>query len=295
MKRAMDITRPHGHTTVDVGFADERGRVLCADSMSYFDSSVQAADVLVCGSFAGAAIAEQLGLCWGPRALIAHACGVGKNEAGISGLAFCQQRGVPMAAVETMSARISDGRSVYETGIIGHANDVARALGVAVSQPAHEAARLMLNAPPGHRLVSDVTDKKLYPLHEGDGGGIFAIWNPLLLAHEGPRPKDVFCIALHSGKVMAEWSSAIQPKGVIGNDGGFGKDRSGVAGLAALEQQDIAAAAVAAMSARIGDCLSTYHDGEISAANGIATDLGIRPGMPAHIAARLMLGNAKRS
>lgn len=289
MPRVKDIPRPGGPRPVDIGHEDPRGRVLVADSMSYFDARVRATDVLVCGSFAGARIADQLGLCWGPRALIGHACGVGKDDAGISGLEFCESLGVPMAAVETMSARVSDGRSVYDSGCIGHANAAARALGMRVGQPTAEAARLMLEAKPGTPSAVDLTDSRVHSLHQGAQGAILAVWNPLVLLADGPRPDDVLCIGLHSGKVMAEWSAAVAPKGVIGNDGGLGKDRSGVAGLEPLQADGIAAASVAAMSARIGDCLSTYEDGVISEANGIAQVLGVRRGIPARLAARLML------
>ncbi len=289
MTRAMDIPRPGGPKPLDLGYEDDRGRILVADSMSYFDARVLTTDVLVCGSFAGAEIADQLGLCWGPRALVAHACGVGKDEAGIGGLEFCQRRGISMAAVETMSARISDGRSVYDAGRIGHANAAARDLGVSVGQPTRDAARLMLNAPEGRPLESDHTDSREYPLYQGEKGGIFALWNLLLLVEKGQRPDDVFCLGVHSGKVMAEWSAPVAPKGVIANDGGFGKDHAGVSGLGMLEQDGIAAASVAAMSARIGDARSTYEDGEISAANDIARARGVREGMPAREAARFML------
>lgn len=292
MRPVRDVPRPGGPKPIEIGYADNRGRVLFADSMSYFDERVTPGDVLVCGSFAGAAIAEQLGLCWGPRALIGHACGIGKDEAAISGLDFCDRLDVPMAAVETMSARISDGASVYHSGSIGHVNRAAAALGVQVGQSTADAARLLLDAAPGRRVPGGVTDTRTYVLHEGGSGSILGVWNPLLLLEEGPRPDDVLCIALHSGKVMAEWSSAVAPKGVIGNDGGMGRDRSGVAGLEMLQQQGIAAASVAAMSARIGDCRSTYEDGEISATNELARERGVRDGMSAREAARLLLGQS---
>lgn len=291
MTRAKDIPRPGGAKPLDIGYQDDRGRVLVADSMSYYDERVQGTDVLVCGSFAGAEIADQLGLCWGPRALIAHACGVGKDDAGISGLALCQGLGIPMAAVDTMSARISRGRSVYEEGWISRANDAAQALGVLVGQPTREAAQLMLDATPGKPLPSDLTPNDIHVVHRGEQGVVYATWNVLLLLNQAPLSKDVVCVAMHSGKVMGEWSSAVAPKGVIGNDGGFGKDNTGIAGLAMLEEAGIAGAAVAAMSARIGDAESTYYDGEISAANGIARARGVKEGMPAREAARLMLEN----
>ena len=289
MPAIKDIARPGGPRPLHVGHSDQRGRVLVADSMSYYDSRVTSADVLVCGSFAGAHIVEQLGLCWGPRALIAHACGVGKDEAGISGLAVCQELGVPMAAVETMSARISDGRSVFESGVIGHVNEAAHALGVETGMSVERASLLMLDAPPGRPVETNLTDTQVRILHDDPQGRIIAVWNPLLLVEEGPHSQDVFCIGLHSGKVMAEWSSALEPRGVIANDGGFGRDSSGVAGLATLQDADIAGASVAAMSARIGDCVSTYADGVVSALNEIAHERGVREGMAARDAARLML------
>jgi hypothetical protein len=85
----------------------------------------------------------------------------------------------------------------------------------------------------------------------------------------------------------------MRPKGLIANDGGMGKDGSGIDGLAILQQAAIPAAAVAAMSARIGDARSTYHDGVISASNGAATACGVRPGMAASEAARLLLARPR--
>lgn len=278
---------------LDEAYSDARGRILLADSVSYCDERIRPLDVLVCGSFAGAEPIGGLGLPWGPRAVIAHACGVGKDGAGIGGLALCQRFGVPAAAIETMSARISDGRSAWD-GSIGHVNEAAAALGVAVGQPVREAAKRLLDAPPGRPLdVGEAIDNREYELSRGAEGGIYAIWNLLLLHGQAERPNDVFCIAAHSGKVMAERSVVMRPKGLIANDGGMGKDGSGIDGLAILQQAAIPAAAVAAMSARIGDARSTYHDGVISASNEAATACGVRPGMAASEAARLLLARPR--
>ena len=78
----------------------------------------------------------------------------------------------------------------------------------------------------------------------------------------------------------------IRPGAVIANDGGLGLDDSGVSGLATLQDAGVAAAAVAAMSARIGDALSTYHDGLVSTVNAHAAAAGVTAGMPARTAAR---------
>ena len=52
----------------------------------------------------------------------------------------------------------------------------------------------------------------------------------------------------------------------------------------------LAAVAVSSASARIGDALSTYHDGIVSTGNEPARAKGVTIGMKAAEAARLMLG-----
>ncbi len=63
------------------------------------------------------------------------------------------------------------------------------------------------------------------------------------------------------------------------NDAGIGA--AGVGRLPALDARGIAAAAVAADSARIGDGRSTYFDGVLTRVNRTAEAAGARPGMSA--------------
>ena len=65
------------------------------------------------------------------------------------------------------------------------------------------------------------------------------------------------------------------------NDAGIGIDEAGVTRLPALAARGIAAATVAAASARIGDARSTYEDGIVSRVNSRAVALGIAPGISA--------------
>ena len=65
------------------------------------------------------------------------------------------------------------------------------------------------------------------------------------------------------------------------NDAGIGIEEAGVTRLPALDARSIAAATVAAASARIGDARSTYEDGILSRVNARAAALGIAPGMSA--------------
>src|SRR5207249_9883332 len=83
---------------------------------------------------------------------------------------------------------------------------------------------------------------------------------------------------------------SVRPRVAIFNDGGVAPDGSGVSGLPVLDAAGVAAAAVGAMTARIGDPESTWHDGVVSFVNATARRLGVAPGQPAREAALLMLG-----
>ena len=54
--------------------------------------------------------------------------GGGKEEAGFARLPTLDARGIAAATVSAYSARIGDGRSTYDTGVLSRVNDVARRL-----------------------------------------------------------------------------------------------------------------------------------------------------------------------
>ncbi|MEI7465223.1 MAG: ATPase domain-containing protein, partial [Burkholderiales bacterium] len=62
------------------------------------------------------------------------------------------------------------------------------------------------------------------------------------------------------------------------NDAGIGVDEAGISRLPALEARGIAGGCVAADSARIGDAMSTWNDGVMSALNPLAASRGGRIG-----------------
>ena len=68
------------------------------------------------------------------------------------------------------------------------------------------------------------------------------------------------------------------PRFIAFNDAGRGIADAGVRRLPLLAAQGIAAVAVDAMTACIGDAVSTYETGLISVANEIAVGLGALPG-----------------
>jgi len=70
--------------------------------------------------------------------------GGGKDDAGVARLPVLDARGVAAAAVSCDTARIGDGRSTYDTGVITRLNDTARRLELKEGMSAREAvARLV--------------------------------------------------------------------------------------------------------------------------------------------------------
>ena len=70
--------------------------------------------------------------------------GGGKDDAGFARLPVLDDRGIAAATVSCQTARIGDGRSTYDTGVISRANAVARRLDLKEGMTAREAvARLV--------------------------------------------------------------------------------------------------------------------------------------------------------
>src|SRR4051812_500116 len=94
-------------------------------------------------------------------------------------------------------------------------------------------------------------------------------------------PADAGCLAVsgsHGGKSSARYAIAARPLLTVFNDAGVGKDQAGLAGLAMLQSEALAACTVGHASARIGEAGSTLADGIISHVNAAAAALGLRPG-----------------
>ena len=246
---------------------------------------------MVAGSFAGA-MSLGFGLEIGVRGLIAHDAGVGRAGAGVSGLPLADRLGVPAAAVAGRSARIGDGESVYTDGVVSHVNVVAAALGVIVGQKVADAAHAMLAAPRGAPSPEPIVDRRQRVVLETAAGRVVLI-DSMLFARPDNR-NDVMCAGSHGGRVNMARALEIRPRGALFSDGGVAREGSAVDGLPLLDAEDVAAASVDAMRARIGDPASTWADGVISAVNETAWRAGVAVGQLARMAARAMLAH-KRS
>jgi len=253
-----------------------------------FDSVVklppEADGAVVIGGSHAASYAAYMSAKYGCRAAIHHDAGIGKDEAGVSGLAYADKLGMAMAAVATASARIGDGQDLYTRGIISRANALAAACGVEPGMSCKEAAGLLKKADWPHAA----------PPHKGEDRHIvqgFACVDSSSLL----RPEDrgqIVATGSHAAINSGVATAAGRPRLAFFNDAGPGADRGGVLGLEVLEKEGIAGVAVAALSARIGDGRSTLQDGTISTVNQLAYRLGARVGGSALALARAVADKA---
>jgi hypothetical protein len=224
----------------------------------------------------------------GVKGVIATDAGIGKDDAGISGLKHGEEIGVPVAAIRTMSAETSNGRSTL-LGEISRANAQARALGVFPGQVAYEAAALLAKGPPGKPIPTPLgVEEAPVVVEETPKGRIWA--TPGSTSIKEKIPNDVFCSGANSSRVFSDGALRMTAKGAIANDAGIAKNNTAVEGLALLAERGVPAASVGTMSARLAEGLSTWNDGIISVVNPIAAARGVKVGMTAKAAARLMLG-----
>ena len=269
---------------------DASGRVLAFDSSVYLESNATGpGDVVVVGSYCGTRVLAPI-FTRGVRAIIATDAGIGKDEAGVSGLKHGETIGVPVASIAAMSAETSNGRSTL-LGTISRANAQARALGVYPGQVAWEAAALLAKAPAGKSIPTSPGEEEAPVVVETTPKG--RIWaTPGSTAIREKIPNDVFCSGANSSRVMSDGALRMGAKGAIANDAGIALNNSAVEGVMILGANGVPAASVSTMSARLGEGLSTWNDGVISVVNDVAAKLGVKVGQTAKEAARLILANA---
>ena len=266
-------------------FQADRGAIVALDSAADILPHNRARDVLVTASYIGV-LPARLVHDHLPRAVIGFDGGVGPQGANIAGLWYFEALNIPAAAVDVMTVILGDGVDVYHNGRISFVNRPAADCGVRAGMPAHAAARLMLDHDPGQPSGYQVTNRRI--VHENTHGRQIVVTDSIVFGTEADR-RNVLVTAGHTGRSGARHIIKVNPFGFICSDGGRGRDDSGMAGLAITNTQGIAGATVDARQARMGDGMSTYEDGIISAANELALACGVRVGMAARDAALLLV------
>jgi len=266
--------------------AESRGRVMAMDSAYDVAPANRGRDVVVNASYCGVLparfIAEQR-----PRGAIGVDCGVGPAGASIAGLWYLEALQIPAAVADVMTVKLGDGVDLHSHGVVSHVNQPALDCGVRVGMPVREAALCMLAAEPyAAPAAANVTNRQV--MEQGPDGRQVVCTDSIAFG----LPEDsrnVLVTAGHTGRSAVPYLLRVRPFGFICSDGGKGREDAGVAGLAMVESEGLAGATVDARRARMGDGLSSYRDGVISAANALALAAGVRVGMPAAQAASLLL------
>lgn len=263
-----------------------RGRIVAMDSAYHVLPANRGMDVVVNASYCGVLparfIAEHL-----PRGAIGVDCGVGPAGASIAGLWYLEALGVPAAVADVMTVRLGDGVDLFEHGVVSFRNQPAADCGVEPGMPVRTAAELMLQVDPEHPAAGDVTNRTV--VYSAGGGRAVVCTDSIAFGLPEDRDTNVLVTAGHTGRSAVPYLERVRPLGFICSDGGRGREDSGIAGLFEVEASGMAGATVDARTARMGDGLSSYRDGVISAVNALAGRAGVRPGMPASTAARLLV------
>jgi hypothetical protein len=272
-----------------VVYEEARGAIVTMDSAYDVRAKNEGVDVVVNASYCGVLPARFVGR-HRPRGAVGMDCAVGKEGAGIAGLWYLEALGVPAAVADVMSAELGNGLDLFDEGVVSRVNAVAAAMGVVAGMPVSEAARMLLKGEAPTLEAAEVTSRTV--VHTGPDGRSIVCTNSIAFGLPEDRGQNVLCTAGHTGRSAVPYLLDVAPHGFICSDGGMGKHQSGIAGLELVEEHGLAGATVSAQTARMGEGLSTYHDGVISACNEGARKRGVREGQSAQEAARLLLAGS---
>lgn len=266
----------------------DRGRIVTVDTAYDVAECNRGRDVTVNASYSGVLPARFIGE-HAPRATIGVDCAVGLDGAGIAGLWYFEALRIPAAAADVQTLELGNGVDMYESGVVSYVNEPARTCGVTPGMSVRDAAALLLERDPVAAAAAEVTNRTV--VHEAADGCQVVCTDSIAFGRPEDRDRNVLCTAGHTGASAVHYLRRFRPYGFICSDGGRGKHDAGIAALAIVDADGLAGATVSALSARMGDGLSTYRDGVISACNETARARGVREGQPAAQAARLLLGD----
>jgi len=271
---------------------DNQGRIVTFDSATFvptfYGDASAANDIVVAASYSGVLCARMIARSK-PRGVIGLDCGIGKDGAGIAGLAFYEALGIPAVAVDVMTAEMGNGTDLYQEGIVSRANELALEIDVKLGMSAKEAAT-KLKAFAGRAQDDRFSNKENRKIvYTNESGRSIVCTDSIAFAREEDRGRNVLCTAGHTGRSVVDYIINSGVWGFICSDGGIGKNSSGISALPFANAAGIAGASVSAQTARMGDGHSTYYDGVISAANDLAIAKGVFVGQSAVDAARLLV------
>ena len=253
--------------------------LLVLDSVTRMDESHRG-KVLVAASH-GAVYAAYLAALGRLRGVILNDAGVGRDNAGISGLPYLDDAGIAAATVSHLSARIGDGQDMLARGRISHVNKLAARLGCKPGMTCGECAALLARAAVPAKEPPPKLESRFRLRARPDEPEVWGIDSASLVT---PDDKDKILIVGSHGQLLGNRPETALKHDAIAavyNDAGCGIDGAGTSRLPALDARGIAGATVSHDSARIGDARSSWESGVVTHVNKTASAMGGKPGMTA--------------
>jgi len=241
--------------------------------------------ILVCGSHCGGNrdLARHVRNCH-VQAVFLNNAGIGKNQAGIRGLANYEAEHVLACAVDNYSAEIGIACDTYESGIISHMTRQAGSIGIRAGDSVKDAlARIAIHGSPAQAgeaveaadtgEKSSKTGLKRQTQTQVDGVCI-TVADSITFLNESNAGGIVVC-GSHGGLSAGKYAKKYGVKAVFFNDAGIGKNDAGVKSLDFLNDAGILACTVDCMSAEIFNGQDVLDNGIISACNRLARNRSI--------------------
>jgi uncharacterized protein YunC (DUF1805 family) len=248
----------------------------------------------VCASHCGdnGAFARKLKNCH-VKAVFLNNAGIGKNQAGISGLIHYQAENILACAVSHNSAEIGVARDTWESGIISHTNTLAKEAGIQPGDSVQKAVAKIINsfAPTSSTQENenfeslgnekkDSTSKldlKKQIQTQIDGVSI-TVTDSITFLNENNAGDIVVC-GSHGGVSAGNYAQKHRIKAVFFNDAGIGKNSAGIKSLESLSDAGILACTVDCMSAEIFNGQDILDNGIITVCNQLAKTKNINVNM----------------
>ena len=252
--------------------------------------------VLVCASHCGdnGTFARKLKN-GGVKAVFLNNAGIGKNQAGISGLPYYASEGILACAVDNYSAEIGVAADTWACGIISHTNSLADGAGIRPGDSVQNAVAKILpviNQLTSIQNTTTVESSSLIKKHqklfqiEIAGTTITVADSITFLTNENKG--DVLVCGSHGGVSAGHYAQKHQLKAVFFNDAGIGKNNAGIKSLESLSDAGIPACTVDCMSAEIFNGQDVLENGIISVCNQLAISRNIRVNMTVREALKLI-------
>jgi uncharacterized protein YunC (DUF1805 family) len=227
------------------------------------------------------------------KAVFLNNSGIGKNQAGISGLSHYEAENILACAVDHKSAEIGVARDTWESGIISHTNKLAEEAGIQIGDSVKDAVAKIINIIDNPSLTqinksfesiinkkeekSSRVDLKKQIQTQIDGVSI-TVTDSITFLNESNAGDIVVC-GSHGGVSAGEYAQKRHLKAVFFNDAGIGKNNAGVKSLESLSDAGILACTVDCMSAEIFNGQDILDNGIISVCNQKAKSRNIKEKM----------------